>query len=185
MSEASIQILYVFEFVTAIGVIYAILRGVRSDTKSRNQDFAKMLGDYDKELFLVLDREKELETGKPKLASCERIATDYLNILDRIAFLRKLKKIDDDMIFYFDNYFAYGKLFIEWKFNVLKHKEKTKKRFENHVWWTETSFNKHRLKEYNLSDLPKDMEKLYKQNIQNKQKTKSTHGVMPKGWKPS
>lgn len=172
----------IFGFITAIGVIYAILRGVSSDIKDRNQNFAKMLAEFDNELSLVLEKEKELETGKPNKARCDRIASDYLNILDRIAFLRQKKKIDDDMIFYFDNYFAYGKLFINWKFRVHQDEKNTKERFHNHIWWTENSLNKYRLKDYDMEQfLPPDMWELY-QHIP-KVTSNPTHGTMPKDWK--
>jgi len=169
--------------IAAIGVVYAILRGLQSAAKDRDQNFSKMLTDLDQELQKIMDGEKELKSGTPDEDRCERFASDYLNIMDRLAYLRKLKKIDDDLIFYFDNYFAYGKLMLEWKYKVLKNEEGTKKRYSDTIWWVESSLNKNRLKEYAMTALPDDMQTLYEQNIsQTKPTNQKPTGVLPKGF---
>jgi len=176
----------IFGFITAIGVIYAIIRGVNSDTKNRNQNFTKMITEIDQELQGILDNEKNLQKKRPNKERCERYASDYLNVLDRIAFLRQLKKIDDDTIFYFDNYFAYGKLMLEWKYKVLKDETSTRERFKHCLWWIESSLNKNRLRDYSITSLPKEMQALYnKRNAGSTKRIPSTNksiGAMPKGW---
>ena len=162
---ADFELPVLFEIITAIGVIYAILRGIQSDSKDRGQKFSEMLERYDSELQKVMDREDKLKTEKPDEERCERFATDYLNILDRVSYLRQLNKIDDDLIFYFDNYFAYGKIILKWKYDYLQEEHLTRERYPNAVWWIESSFNKNRLKEYQMSSLPIDMKILYNQKV--------------------
>ncbi len=154
----------VFGVVTATGVIYAILQGVASSSKDRDQNFAKMLAEFDDQLKEILEKENELATRTPSQDKCDRVASDYLNILDRIAFLRELNKIDDDMIFYFDNHFAYGKTFLNWK-RVIFGNDDSLRFWAHQVWWANTSFNNNRIKEYPLTYLPLDMKLLYNTKV--------------------
>lgn len=158
MSEIpSIEI--IFGGVTAIGVIYAILQGVSSNAKDRDVAFTNMLADFEKDLQKILEEENNLITETPDLDKCDRMASDYLNVLDRLAFLREKNKVDDDLIFYFDQHFAYGKTLLQWKVKMFG--EKSLLKWPHQIWWTGVSFNKDRIITYSLEFLPPHMKILY------------------------
>jgi len=103
--------------VTSIGVISAILKGVSSskeDRESREEDrkirFTELLEKFDHDIRNLMDKETTL-----KEEEVEPYSNAYLNILDRLAYLKKLNKIDDAMIDYFKWYFCFGMRLVEWK----------------------------------------------------------------------
>ena len=103
--------------VTSIGVIYAIIKGIRSskeDRISREEDrkirFTELLEKFDHDLRNLMDKETTLTEKE-----VEPYSNAYLNILDRLAYLKKLNKIDDTMIDYFKWYFGFGMRLVEWK----------------------------------------------------------------------
>jgi hypothetical protein len=126
--------------ISATGVLYAVIRGVKAekvereareaaDKKEReareaadeterehrkltreimerqnNLEFTKLLESFHNDLKLVLNRQSTLQTKEDHL----RFIKDYLHILNRIAYLKNLNKIEKDLILYFTWYFEYG-----------------------------------------------------------------------------
>jgi hypothetical protein len=103
--------------VSSIGIGYAIFKGIQSakeDRTSREEDrkirFTELLEKFDHDLRRLMDKETTLEEDE-----VEPYSNTYLNILDRLAYLKKLKKIDEKMIDYFEWYFRFGLRLVEWK----------------------------------------------------------------------
>ncbi len=81
---------------TLIGLVYTIYHGKKIQKHAKdslNEDlklrFAELLGRFEKDLQLVLNEERKL-TEESTVEACHRITGDYLNILDRIAYLLPL-----------------------------------------------------------------------------------------------
>jgi len=117
MTSYELWIIVVTLVVTSIGVIYAIIKGIQSakaDRESREEDrkirFTELLEKFDHDLRRLMDKETTLNDE-----DVEPYSNAYLNILDRLAYLKKFNKIDDTMIDYFEWYFGFGMRLIEWK----------------------------------------------------------------------
>lgn len=104
--------------ISAIGVTGALIFNGLKLQKDQNLRFSEMLERFDHDLRKF----QSMETGLKTYEDMEPYSNAFLNILDRLAYLKKLKKIDDDMINYFDWYFRYGLRLIEWKNEILNNK---------------------------------------------------------------
>ena len=69
--------------------------------------YAQLLRDFDEDFKKILDKGSYIDTTE----KAERYAVDYLNMLERIAYLNKKGKIPDDIAEYFSNYF-YRRIFM-------------------------------------------------------------------------
>lgn len=126
--------------VTMGGLIYTIIRGTQTQKLTKlSQDlenkmsFAKMLDGFEKDLQVILTEERKLQESSSE-EDCQRVVHDYLNVLDRIAYLRKLEKIDDTMIDYFNHFFSYGLRYMWWD-NLMNQNQKAQIKWENQWWW--------------------------------------------------
>ena len=109
---------YTVAIISAIGVTGALIFNGLKLQKDQNLRFSEMLERFDHDLRKF----QSMETGLKTYEDMEPYSNAFLNILDRLAYLKKLKKIDDNMINYFDWYFRYGLRLIEWKNEILNNK---------------------------------------------------------------
>ena len=80
-----------------------------------------------------------------------------------MACLRKLKKIDDELIDYFTWFFGYGLRLIDWIVKI--HSKKVYTNWEHQIWWTRLEHNKKRIEVSYVEDLPKDMFLLFQEKV--------------------
>ena len=103
---------------TAIGVILAALASIRSANTTKNIGYAQIMESFENNIQKTLSQDKKLaKVGDPSvdINFCDGYATDFLNTLDRLAFLRNENKIDDKMIKFFKPFLSYGLTLLEWK----------------------------------------------------------------------
>ena len=137
--DFKITLLEIMAFGTLIGLAITIYQGTQTQKHAKDSldedlklRFAKLLGGFEKDLQLVLDEERKL-TKRSTVEDCHRITSDYLNILDRIAYLKKSEKIDDEMINYFNYFFSYGLRYMWWK-NMMNRDERSMQKMETPIF---------------------------------------------------
>ncbi|MFB5620264.1 MAG: hypothetical protein ACE5RC_03940, partial [Nitrosopumilus sp.] len=92
-----------------------------------------------------------------------RSLRDILFILQRLAYLRKLNKIDDDMIDFFKSYFSTGATLL----NLLQmlHQDNSNQEIFPHVlWWIE----KNNFKSKSHTSLPPKLQEIYNEALSGK-----------------
>ena len=113
---------------TVVGVGYSIFRGINAekserkareaaekrDRESREEDrkisFAELLEKFDHDIQDILNRIPTLE----KYEECVRFAGDYLNVMERLAYLKQKGKIDETMIKHYDWFFSFSIKVRDW-----------------------------------------------------------------------
>jgi len=100
---------------------------------SNRTKYAELLRDFEQNLSRVLEKEPSLKTTE----ECERFAADYLNILDRIAYLNQKGKVPDEIADYFDNYFSYGLTIIDWYDKIGVTEKTAKKIWHYQIEWAQ------------------------------------------------
>ncbi|WP_371503852.1 hypothetical protein [Nitrosopumilus adriaticus] len=151
--------------ISGLGIAYSIYRGNQSSKTNEKIEFAKMMKDFENDLQSVLTEEVELQPShwkenqeEPDKVQCRRVASDYLNILDRLAYLRKTGTIDDKIIDYFNWFYGYADA-------ILLYKEKVdgddRTKWPNILWWVNLDQNKDKIIPYPAFDLSPDMYTLF------------------------
>ena len=157
---------------TLAGLTYAVYRGTEESKLSRatrergtKLKLAEMLSDFEKDLKKILDEEVKLQPSQWKegqtaidRAYCRRVSSDYLNILDRMAYLRKTNVIDDDLIDYFNWFYGYANAVLLYK-ETVDHDSRDKWPYVD--WWQKLERNTDRIIHYPMDDLPSDMYSLF------------------------
>jgi len=87
-----------------IGVIITTLKFIDSARQERKLQFAEMLERTENKLQKIFIDTRVAETAE----DIDRVTSDVLNILERLAFLEHNKKIDHQIVYFFRNYFRYG-----------------------------------------------------------------------------
>ena len=101
---------------TSIGVIITAIASIRSANSIKSIGEAQLMEGIEKSLKEITARELELTSrGKKDAKFCDSYATDYLNLLDRLGFLRNHKKIDKKIVDFFEPFLGYGLLLLDWK----------------------------------------------------------------------
>ncbi len=115
--------------------------------ENNNMRYAQLMREYDEDFKRILITTVKLESAD----HCIRFATDYINLLDRLAVLDLDNKIPNDIAIYFKNYFGYGITIIELfkKHDITIHSSKF---FD---WCT-----KHEVHAFSEHDLPQGLQKI-------------------------
>jgi len=176
----SIFIASITVIITASGVVYSIIRGIRAeknerearetadtkerearetaDTKERearetaetleresrkleqdvikkqqNLEFTKLIELFQSEIRLLLNKKVAISTKE----EYQRFTKDYLDILDRLAYLKKLNKIDEQLIEYFKLHFQYGQFLINNFNKAASGLQPLEKNYPNFVYWVD------------------------------------------------
>lgn len=157
---------------TLAGLTYAVYRGTEESKLSRGTreretklKLAEMLSDFEKDLKSILNEELKLQPSNWKegqtnidRALCRRVSSDYLNILDRMAYLRNTETIDNDLIDYFNWFYGYASAVLRYKEIV---DQDSRDKWPYVVWWQNLPRNADRIIYYPMDDLPTDMYSLF------------------------
>ncbi|GEM_PF-4057334 len=93
-----------------IGLVITIILHLHSASKDRNIRFNETLEKFSNELSQIRLREPTINT----IESAIRYQRDILHTINRLAYLKKLNKIDDDMINFFEGAFIHAHTLINW-----------------------------------------------------------------------
>ncbi|NIP61720.1 MAG: hypothetical protein GWN01_13580 [Nitrosopumilaceae archaeon] len=115
-----------------IGLVITIIFNLHSASKDRKIRFNELLEKFSRELSEI--RLREINTTTVNTAI--RYQRDFIHVVDRLAYLRKLKKINDDMIDYFYGAFVQANTLLGWEETVFpKPTPLEEKRYANAKWW--------------------------------------------------
>ncbi len=95
--------------VAAAGVIITSWKSIDSARENRKLRFAEMVERTEEKLKKIFD---EITDSKDHVQT-DRSISEFLNILDRLAFLEHKKKIEHDIVYFYKNYFKIGKTILE------------------------------------------------------------------------
>ena len=95
--------------IVAAGVIITSWKSIDSARENRKLRFAEMLERTEEKLKKIFD---EITDSKDNVQTDRSIA-EFLNILDRLAFLEHKKKINHNLVYFFKNYFRVGNTIYE------------------------------------------------------------------------
>lgn len=91
------------------GVIITTWKSIDSARQERKLRFAEMMERTEDKFQKIFTDGKMAETGE----DIDRLASDLLNLLDRLAFLEYHKKVDAEIVYFFRNYFRFGLTILE------------------------------------------------------------------------
>ena len=114
-----------------IGLIITLLLHLHSASKDRNIRFNELLEKFSNELSAIRLREVSITTIEESL----RYQKDFLHVMNRLAYLKKLKKIDNDMINFFEIDFIYAHTLVNWSRELYSKKKQTTVLWEYASWW--------------------------------------------------
>lgn len=115
-----------------IGLIITIILHLDSARKDRNIRFNELLENFSHELSAIRLRELSIDT----VESAIRYQKDHIHTVNRLAYLRKLNKINDDMINFFDVSFIHANTLIHWEDKILPDKTLHEEiRWKYAKWW--------------------------------------------------
>lgn len=115
-----------------IGIIITSWRAVDSARGDRKLRFAEMSENFEHDFYEVTQRQY---TSK-NIESSIRSARDMLHILQRLAYLKKLKKINSEMIDFFDQHFSNGYTLLK-LFDIIYPEDPSKTFYKHVIWWIE------------------------------------------------
>lgn len=90
--------------VSVAGIIITSWKSIDSSRENRKLRFAEMVERTEEKLKKIFD---EITDSKDHVQT-DRSISEFLNILDRLAFLEYKKKIDHDIVYFYRNYFKVG-----------------------------------------------------------------------------
>ncbi len=90
--------------VAAAGIIITSWKSIDSARENRKLRFAEMVERTEEKLKKIFD---EITDSKDHVQT-DRSISEFLNILDRLAFLEHEKKIEHNIVYFYRNYFKVG-----------------------------------------------------------------------------
>jgi len=106
-----------------------------SQNLSTKSQFSTLLKDYTHELTTMLEKEGDLQTQE----DCVLYAISYCDTLDSLAFMSLNEKIPLDIARFFNNYYGYAGLVMDWYNEKGRGKGKSsEERWGNIVQWMKT-----------------------------------------------
>ena len=107
---------------TSVALTAAVIVNTLSVKNTKKLGNAQLLQQFHQDLENILQRENELNNNQHKntVHDCNRFASDFCNVLERIAFLRLEKSIDKKTARFFQTYFSYGLRLLDWKKGLYK-----------------------------------------------------------------
>ena len=125
--------------IAAVGVIYSIFRGVQESkfdrlerNRENNIEFSKMLEGYRKDFDGITRR---FEPAK-SFEEYDSIARNYINTCERMAYLKKLGRIENELIEFFDDEFALALTFLDWRKQVYTPQNDPSRYYPEFLEWT-------------------------------------------------
>lgn len=122
---------------TFIGVMFSIIIAIinlRNSNKIREEHtklrFSEMLENFEHDFAEVVQRQFRSDSIETSIRS----AKDMLNILQRLVYLRKLNKIDDNMINFFKRHFSNGYTLMN-LFDKLFSPSNNEIYYKHIIWW--------------------------------------------------
>ena len=153
--EGGIDWVAVGVFVTAGSLVLTILNSIQEgidDRRTKQEEIklsmGKMMREFDENLVKTMREERELSDDDDK-EDCIRIAGDFLNILDRLAYLRKIDSVGNLVINYYNHFFESAKVYMWWRDKITKKKDADKK-WPAIYWWIRESRRNYRDEEYRI-----------------------------------
>ena len=126
--------------VPVVGIIVTMFFNIRAQNATTGAQFVTLMNNLAQEHTDLLRREKELagdKTDNPeeleKIVTnqveddCELHALSYCDLMERIAFLTIIDKIDVRITIKFDEYFEYVQLMMHWYDDVVVKKQENRK----------------------------------------------------------
>jgi hypothetical protein len=164
--QANAPIQFPADFFTAVGIgsllaglaaVIGLIVTLRRDKEARILSF---LSDTDKSISRQLELEKDLKG----LEQCIVYVYNYLDILEGIAFLTKMKKVPKYVASYYKSFFEYGITMMAWYTSIPEKvgstvpydKRDLTDNWPSLVWWLTTQYQK---KAYGIEHLPPEMVK--------------------------
>jgi hypothetical protein len=142
------------------GLVITLVLHLLSARKDRDIQFNEMLNRFATQLSDI----KLRETNLKDIDSALRYQRDYVRTLDRLAYLKKLGKIDDKMIDFFEGSFIFAYTLIEWERQLFPPTDDDDSFWKHAKWW----INEKKIKKGSFNGLPPQLYEMYK-------KTKDGH----------
>ena len=122
----------IIAFSAIIGLIITIVLHLDSARKDRQIRFNELLEKFSNELSGIRLRELEINS----IATAIRYQRDWIHVVNRLAYLRKLNKIDDDMINFFEGSFVQAHTLLDWENTVIPNEGvRDDLRYQYAKWW--------------------------------------------------
>lgn len=145
---------FLIAFSAIMGLVITVLLHHRSSNADRKLRFIEILEKFEHDISSVFQRQFSSTTLETDIRSLR----DNLHILQRLAYLRKLNKIDDDMMRFFESKYGMGATLL--KLLEILHRDDANERVFPHVlWWIEQN----QIKPDNPDSLPPRLINLYHQ----------------------
>jgi len=157
---------------TFIGVTFSIIIGIinlRKSSKIQEEDiklrFAETVEKFQHDLMETVQR----QFNSDSIESSIRSTKDMLTILERLAYLKKLNKIDDKIISFFEPNFIVGHTLLKW-LDIIYSESKNEIFYEHTVSWIKENdiakidFNSLPPKLFDMYDMIQSGKKLFFEN---------------------
>lgn len=115
-----------------LGLIVTIALHLHSARQDRKIHFSDMLERFANQLSEIRVREITMTD----IPSAIRYQRDYINTLNRLAYLRKLNKINDEMMNYFNSSFIHAHTLLNWEKHLYSVNSTHEHLFFSYAkWW--------------------------------------------------
>jgi len=136
--------------ITATGVIIAAFATIRVANSTKKQGFAQLMEGIETSFRELMERESSFisRATMADITTAQNFVTDYLNVLDRVAFYKNEKMINNKMFQFFTVFLNYGWGLLEWEEKVHG------KKFDDQFIHLVKILKDENIEKYNWADMP-------------------------------